>query len=64
MEEKHFGDVLLQLGARIEHIKLTADDVLLPTLETHSMMKLETTMTMRKKQIVRKYTQLNMSSLQ
>ncbi len=36
MEEKHFGDVLLQLGARIEHIKLTADDVLLPTIEAHS----------------------------
>lgn len=36
MEEKHFGDVLLQFGARIEQVKLTANNVLLPNLEAHS----------------------------
>jgi len=36
MEEKHFGDVLVQLGARIEHVTLEASDVLLPTLEAHA----------------------------
>ena len=36
MQEKHFGDVLLQLGARIEHVKLTADNVLLPSLDAHA----------------------------
>jgi len=35
MEERHLGDVLLQLGARVEHVKLTADNVLLPTLDAH-----------------------------
>ncbi|HEY7886508.1 MAG TPA: TonB-dependent receptor [Cellvibrionaceae bacterium] len=29
MEERHFGDVLLQLGARAEHVTISADDVLL-----------------------------------
>ncbi|MDO6486143.1 TonB-dependent receptor [Colwellia sp. 4_MG-2023] len=36
MQEKHFGDVLLQFGARIEHVKITADNVLLPSLDAHS----------------------------
>ncbi|XOV78110.1 MAG: TonB-dependent receptor [Aestuariibacter sp.] len=35
MEEKHFGNVLVQLGARIERVTLTADNVLLPELEAH-----------------------------
>ncbi|MDO6694618.1 TonB-dependent receptor [Aliiglaciecola sp. 3_MG-2023] len=35
MEEKHFGDVLLQFGARIERVTIDADDVLLPVLEAH-----------------------------
>ena len=26
LEEKHFGDLLLQLGARFEHVKIDADD--------------------------------------
>jgi iron complex outermembrane receptor protein len=36
MEEKHFGDVLLQFGARIERTTIDANNVLLPTLETHA----------------------------
>ncbi|BDX07028.1 hypothetical protein MACH26_25490 [Planctobacterium marinum] len=36
MEEKHFGDVLLQVGARVERVKLQAENVLLPELETHA----------------------------
>lgn len=35
IEEKHFGDVLLQLGARIERVTLKADNVLLPKIEFH-----------------------------
>jgi iron complex outermembrane receptor protein len=35
MEEKHFGDVLLQLGARIERVTLKSDNVLLPNIEFH-----------------------------
>ena len=35
VEEKHFDNILLQLGARIERVTLTADNVLLPTLEAH-----------------------------
>jgi len=35
MEEKHFGDVLLQLGGRIEQVTLKADNVLLPHVEFH-----------------------------
>lgn len=35
MEEKHFGDVLFQLGARIERVTLEANNLLLPTLEAH-----------------------------
>ena len=33
IEERHFGDVLLQLGARIERSEITAAKVLLPDLE-------------------------------
>ncbi|WP_426358692.1 TonB-dependent receptor [Pseudocolwellia sp. HL-MZ19] len=33
MEERHFGDVLLQLGARIERTEITAGTVRLPELE-------------------------------
>ncbi|ABG38827.1 TonB-dependent receptor [Paraglaciecola sp. T6c] len=36
MEEKHFGDVLLQFGARIERVTIDANNVLLPTLEAHA----------------------------
>ena len=35
MEERHFGDVLVQLGARAERVDIEADNVLLPHLETH-----------------------------
>jgi iron complex outermembrane receptor protein len=35
MEEKHFGEVLFQLGARIERVTLEANNLLLPTLEAH-----------------------------
>ncbi|BFM06126.1 TonB-dependent receptor [Halioxenophilus aromaticivorans] len=35
MEERHFGDFLVQLGARAEQVTITADSVLLPTIEAH-----------------------------
>lgn len=35
MEERHFGDVLLQFGARIERVTLDAPEVLLPQLSAH-----------------------------
>lgn len=35
MEEKHFGNVLVQLGARAERVTISADRVLLPHLEAH-----------------------------
>ena len=35
MEEKHFGNVLLQLGARVERVSLTAENVLLPKIDAH-----------------------------
>lgn len=35
MEEKHFGDVLVQVGARIEQVTIAADNVLLPHLAVH-----------------------------
>lgn len=35
IEEKHFGDVLLQFGARIERVTIDANNVLLPTLDAH-----------------------------
>ena len=36
VEEKHFGDVLIQLGARAEQVTVKADNVLLPPLDVHS----------------------------
>ncbi|QJR81084.1 TonB-dependent receptor [Alteromonas pelagimontana] len=36
MEEKHFGDFLLQLGGRVERVELEADQVLLPELDAHA----------------------------
>ncbi|MBU3018664.1 TonB-dependent receptor [Paraglaciecola agarilytica] len=35
MEEKHFGDVLLQFGGRIERVTIDASNVLLPALDAH-----------------------------
>ncbi|MDQ9092087.1 TonB-dependent receptor [Pseudoalteromonas haloplanktis] len=35
MEEKHFGDVLVQLGGRVERVTLDADNVLLPDIDAH-----------------------------
>lgn len=35
IEERHLGDVLLQLGARIESVSLTANEVLLPAIDVH-----------------------------
>lgn len=35
IEERHFGDVLVQLGARVETVTINADEVLLPELEVH-----------------------------
>ncbi|MCV2884172.1 TonB-dependent receptor [Aestuariibacter sp. AA17] len=35
MEEKHFDKVLVQVGARIERVSLTADNVLLPDIDAH-----------------------------
>ena len=35
IEEKHFGDVLLQFGARIERVTIDANNVLLPMLDAH-----------------------------
>ena len=37
MAERHFGPVLLQLGARAERVKISADRVLLPELEIHGL---------------------------
>jgi iron complex outermembrane receptor protein len=36
MEERHFGDVLVQLGARAERVYIEADNVLVPHLEMHT----------------------------
>lgn len=36
MEEKHWGNVLFQLGARVEHVNVGATNVLLPHIELHS----------------------------
>ncbi|MFC4701820.1 TonB-dependent receptor domain-containing protein [Glaciecola siphonariae] len=36
IEERHFGDVLVQLGARIERVTMDASDVQLPMLDAHS----------------------------
>ncbi len=35
IEEKHIGDVLLQVGARVEHVSIKANRVLLPHIELH-----------------------------
>ena len=35
MEERHFGDFLVQLGARAESVTLDASSVLLPELDAH-----------------------------
>lgn len=35
MEERHFGDFLVQLGARVERVTLDAPEVLLPQLSAH-----------------------------
>ncbi len=35
MEERHFGDVLVQLGARAERVAIKADNALLPSVELH-----------------------------
>ena len=36
MEEKHFGDFLVQLGGRIERVELNANNVLLPSIDAHA----------------------------
>lgn len=36
MEERHFGDVLLQMGGRAERVEIEADNLRLPHLEAHS----------------------------
>lgn len=35
MEERHFGDVLVQLGARVEQVKITADNMQVDLNEHH-----------------------------
>ena len=35
LEEKHFGEVLLQLGARIEHVNISSDEVAISDVEFH-----------------------------
>ncbi len=35
IEEKHFGDVLVQMGARIEHVNINSNDVEIPEVEFH-----------------------------
>ncbi|MDQ2044086.1 TonB-dependent receptor [Pseudoalteromonas sp. 20-92] len=36
MEERHFGDFLVQLGGRIERVELNASNVLLPSIDAHA----------------------------
>ena len=36
MEEKHFADVLVQVGARVERVSISAGNMLLPHLEVHA----------------------------
>ncbi|MEM5533848.1 TonB-dependent receptor [Pseudoalteromonas arctica] len=36
MEERHFGDFLVQVGARIERVTIEAGDVLLPNIDAHA----------------------------
>jgi len=35
MEERHFGDFLVQLGGRVERVTINADNVLLPNIDAH-----------------------------
>ncbi|MDB2355771.1 MULTISPECIES: TonB-dependent receptor [unclassified Pseudoalteromonas] len=36
MEERHFGDFLVQLGGRVERVTIDADNVLLPNIDAHA----------------------------
>ncbi|MBQ4799903.1 TonB-dependent receptor [Pseudoalteromonas sp. MMG006] len=36
MEERHFGDFLVQVGGRIERVTIEAGDVLLPNIDAHA----------------------------
>lgn len=36
MEEKHFGDFLVQLGGRVERVTIDANNVLLPEIDAHA----------------------------
>ena len=36
MEERHFGDFLVQLGGRAERVTIDADNVLLPNIDAHA----------------------------
>ncbi|KDC50170.1 TonB-dependent receptor [Pseudoalteromonas fuliginea] len=36
IEERHFGDFLVQLGGRIERVELNASNVLLPSIDAHA----------------------------
>jgi iron complex outermembrane receptor protein len=36
MEERHFGDFLVQLGGRAERVTIDADNVLLPSIDAHA----------------------------
>ncbi|GGW77902.1 TonB-dependent receptor [Alteromonas halophila] len=36
IEEKHFGDVLVQLGARVERVTMEANNVQLPSIDAHA----------------------------
>ncbi len=35
IEEKHFGDVLVQLGARVEHVTIKSSEAVIPHVEFH-----------------------------
>lgn len=35
LEEKHFGNVLIQLGARVEHVTVKSSEVTIPEVEFH-----------------------------
>lgn len=36
MEERHFGDFLVQVGGRIERVTIKAGDILLPNIDAHA----------------------------
>lgn len=36
MEERHFGDFLVQLGGRVERVTIDADNALLPNIDAHA----------------------------